>query len=93
MGCPEMSVTNYQSMLHKIPQKQKSRKFISNFGKACHINNEMKASFKTCVNNIKINIKEVIYMYAGYIHLTEDTVQWWILLNKTKKYCNVFSFG
>jgi hypothetical protein len=47
----------------------------------------MKASFKTCVNNIKIDINEVIYMYAGSIHLAEDTVQWWTLLNKAMKYC------
>jgi hypothetical protein len=36
----------------------------------------MKANFKICVNNIKINIKEVIYMYAGSILLSEDAVQW-----------------
>jgi len=39
------------------------------------------------MNNIKINIKEVIYMYAGSTHLTEDTVLWWTLWNKAMKYC------
>jgi len=47
----------------------------------------MKASFKKCVSNIKINMKEVIYMYAGSIHVDEDTGQWWTLLNKAIKYC------
>jgi hypothetical protein len=57
IGCPQTSVTNYQSMMHNIPQERKPRNFQLEFLKACDINITMKARLKACVNKIKINIK------------------------------------